>query len=87
MMSCLRLSWDDTENAQLAEGMDRAFGEFLMSFLHFKVPALQRDFGLEEEEAKSALARLKEVGRWAFDELDAGRPVVRQRLYERFVTG
>jgi hypothetical protein len=86
-MSCLRLSWDDAENALLAEEMNRTFGEFLTGFLHFRVPALQRDFGLGEEEARSALGRLKEVGRWAFDELDAGRPVVRQRLYEKFVVG
>ncbi|MCQ0014104.1 hypothetical protein [Actinomadura madurae] len=36
-MSCLRLSWDDTENALLAEEMNRTFGEFLTGFLHFKV--------------------------------------------------
>ncbi|TDC68075.1 hypothetical protein E1200_12740 [Actinomadura sp. GC306] len=87
MMSCLRLSWDDAENAALADAMNRAFGEFLTSFLHFKESALQRDFGLDDELARGVLLRLKEVSRWAFDELDAGRPVVRQRLYERFVVG
>ena len=87
MMSCLRLSWDDTENTALAQEMNRAYGEFLTSFVHFRAPALQRDFGLGEEEAQAALDRLREVGRWAYDELAAGRPVVRQRLYEKFVVG
>ncbi|MFI0483358.1 hypothetical protein [Actinomadura sp. 9N215] len=87
MMSCLRMSWDDTENAALTKAVYKAFGAFFTGFVQFEVPALQRDFDLAEDEAVSALARLKEVGRWVYDELDAGRPVVRQGLYERFVVG
>ncbi|MFG2091127.1 putative glycolipid-binding domain-containing protein [Spirillospora sp. NPDC048824] len=87
MMSCLRLSWDDTENMALAESVNKTFGAFLTGLVQFEVPALQRDFDLDEDAARSALARLKEVGRWVFDELDAGRPVVRHRVYEKFVVG
>lgn len=87
MMSCLRLSWDDTENRALAENVNKTFAAFPTGFVQFEVPALQRDFRIGEEEARGALLRLKEVGRWVFDELDAGRPVVRQRLYEKFIVG
>ncbi|GAA4241753.1 hypothetical protein GCM10022254_71880 [Actinomadura meridiana] len=87
MMSCLRMSWDDHENTALTGAMSKSFGAFLTGFVQFEAAALRRDFGLDEDEARSALVRLKEVGRWAFDELDAGRPVARQALYEKFVVG
>ncbi|TDB83940.1 hypothetical protein E1264_26510 [Actinomadura sp. KC216] len=87
MMSCLRMSWDDDENAMLTKAVYKAFGLFFTRFVQFEAPALERDFHLGEEEALSALSRLKEVGRWVYDELDAGRPVVRQGLYEKFVVG
>ncbi|MGH3240815.1 MAG: hypothetical protein ACRDNL_10560 [Spirillospora sp.] len=86
-MSCLRMSWEDDENTALTSAATKAFGAFVMNLVQFEAPALRRDFDLGEDESLSALARLKEVGRWAYDELDAGRMVLRQGLYDRFVVG
>ncbi|MGI5169325.1 hypothetical protein ACQEU3_33760 [Spirillospora sp. CA-253888] len=86
-MACLRLSWDDRENAMLAEQAGKDFGEFLTTFYRFRAGALSGDFRLPEDEARALLEHLKAVGRWVFAELDAGRPVTRQRLYERYIVG
>ncbi|REE97033.1 hypothetical protein [Thermomonospora umbrina] len=85
-MSCLRLSWDEAENAAMSRDLGREFGAFVNNLTQLEPDALQRDLALtDEEHARSVLARLREVGRWAHDELDADRTVTRQRLYERFV--
>jgi hypothetical protein len=85
-ISCLRLSWDDHENDHLARAAYRGYAEFLTGFNHFEASALRRDFDLDQDEAASALVRLKEIARWAFEETAEGRPVTRQGVYEQFVT-
>lgn len=85
-MSCVRLSWDEEENARLSREMFREFGRFALDFTQLDVKALQRDLALRDEaHAESVLKRLREVSRWVHDQLDADRLVTRQQLYERFV--
>jgi hypothetical protein len=85
-MSCIRLSWDEEENARLSRGIGREFNAFVLGFTQLDVKALQRDLALDDEtHAESVLKRLRTVSRWVHDELDADRVVTRQRLYEKFV--
>jgi hypothetical protein len=85
-MSCIRQSWDEEENTRLSRDLAREFNRFALDFTQLDVKALQRDLALDDEaHAESVLKRLRTVGRWVHDELDADRPVTRQRLYEKFV--
>ncbi|WP_157995832.1 hypothetical protein [Thermomonospora amylolytica] len=85
-MSCLRLSWDEKENAELARNVAKEFNAFVNNLTQLEPEALKRDLDLDDmEHARSVLRRLRVVGRWVHDELDADRLVIRQGLYERFV--
>ncbi|MDN3359265.1 hypothetical protein [Actinomadura sp. DC4] len=85
-MSCIRLSWDEEENARLSRGIGREYNRFVLDFTQLDVKALRRDLALDDDaHAESVLKRLRTVSRWVHDELDADRPVTRQRLYEKFV--
>jgi lambda repressor-like predicted transcriptional regulator len=81
--SCLRLSWDDDENAEyFRQYMLRPFRRFLLSMADFEVDGLQRDFGLTSPEAaQQMMARLREVARWAID----SETVNREEFYKKFV--
>jgi hypothetical protein len=85
-MSCIRLSWDEEENARLSRDLGREFNRFALDFTQLDVKALRRDLALDDEaQAESVFKQLRTVGRWVHDELDADRAVTRQRLYEKFV--
>ncbi|MFD3440638.1 hypothetical protein ACFWU3_24375 [Streptomyces sp. NPDC058685] len=79
--SCLRLSWDDQENARLARNMQRSFRRQLMVMADFEADSLQRDFGLDEDGAELLRRRLTDVARWAMDT----ESVTREEFYKKFV--
>ena len=57
--SCLRLSWDDDENAEYTRNnLIRPFRRFLLSMADFEKEGLKRDFSLDDEEAQRLDARL-----------------------------
>ncbi|MFV2171703.1 hypothetical protein ACFHW2_02420 [Actinomadura sp. LOL_016] len=86
-MSCLRLAWDDSAYSELVVHMSDGFENFLTRLGKFRAPALRRDLGLGEEEADAVCAHLRDVAAWAFERTNAGIPVTRQMLYERFIVG
>lgn len=80
--SCLRLSWDDEENADFTSNkLQRPFRRQLLVLPDFDAASLQRDFKLDEEGARLLKARLVEVNNWA-----AGKESVsREQFYEKFI--
>ncbi|MEU3102976.1 hypothetical protein [Streptomyces griseoflavus] len=80
--SCLRLSWDNTENGDLTRvKLQRPFRRQLLVLPDFDPESLQRDFALDEEGARLLKARLIEVSRWAAEQ----ELVSREDFYRKFV--
>lgn len=80
--SCLRLSWNDTENGNLTRAkLQRPFRRQLLVLPDFERESLQRDFGLDEEGAQHLKRRLIEVSRWASER----ERVSREDFYRHFV--
>ncbi|MGP4002287.1 hypothetical protein [Streptomyces sp. 8N706] len=80
--SCLRLSWDNDENARLTRlKLGTSFHRHLLTMSMFEAEPLQRDFELDEEDTRRLQARLRDVSRWALD----SESVTRERFYKAFV--
>jgi hypothetical protein len=86
-MSCLRLSWNDEENRVAAHRMVRSFSGYVRLLDELDDTALGKDFGSvdDPERSRALYRRIVEVASWSSNEVQEGREVTRQHLYEKFV--
>jgi hypothetical protein len=85
--TCVRLSWDDSENAtQARRFLASPFGQFLKNMNDLEVPLLAAEFGLSQQDADAFAKRLRQVADWAHSRSQAGERLNREDFYEKFVT-
>lgn len=84
--TCLRLSWEDDENAAQARRLLAApAAQFVENISYLEPPLLTADLNLSPATGVALADRLKEVSAWAHRRSEAGQPLNREDVYKAFV--
>lgn len=84
--TCLRLSWDDDENAAQARRMlSRPTAQFLRLMDELEPPLLAAELQVKPEETEAFATRMREVSAWAQHRASADEPLNREDVYKEFV--
>lgn len=84
---CIRLSWDDKENLQLARRhLAERFHRFTLAAPAGDVETYLRDLNLDKSAESGLRQRLIDLGRFCLDFSSQGKSVTRNDLYKAFVT-
>lgn len=80
----LKMSWDDTNNVQMANSISRTYTAYIMAM---QLVGQEIAVELNIKDTASFIKRLTDVSRFCLDEIEkTGKPVItRQKLYEKFV--
>ncbi|HKV59817.1 MAG TPA: hypothetical protein VJO32_16115 [Ktedonobacteraceae bacterium] len=84
---CVRLSWDDKENLQLARRhLAERFHRFALAAPAGDVETYLRDLNLDKSAESGLRQRLIDLGHFCLDFSSRGKSVTRNDLYKAFVT-
>jgi hypothetical protein len=84
-LSCLRLSWDDHNNGLAVQRMTKRFHEYFQNLNQLEPGGLKRDFGLDDDSARSLSEKLITIGNLTFEQGNARSRVTREYLYNEVV--